>query len=124
MKNVLTLLFLITAVLITACTPKYEDVNGCEIRPETECSKFDLSEADLSGANLRQSDLSGANLTDTDLSGVNLNYADLSEADLQGADLSEANLKGANLRGAQYNYYTQFPEGFDKKASGMEWIGR
>ena len=70
MKKALTLLVVITAVLITACTPKHEPVNGCEIRPETECSKFDLSEANLSEANLRQSDLSGANLTDADLSGV------------------------------------------------------
>ena len=79
MKKVLTLLVFITAVLITACGPKYEAVNGCEISPKTECSKFDVS---------------------------------------------EANLKGANLRGAEYNYYTQFHEGFDKKAAGMEWIGR
>ena len=47
MKKVLTLLFFITAVLITACAPKYKTVNGCEIRPKTQCSKFVLHEADL-----------------------------------------------------------------------------
>ena len=52
MKKVLTLLFFITAVLLTACAPKYETVNGCEIRPKTECSKFALSEAELQGADL------------------------------------------------------------------------
>ena len=133
MKKVLTLLVFITAVLITACTPKYEPVNGCKIRPETECSKFDLSEANLSGANMSQSDLIGANLTNVDLSGANLVYADLREADLTGADLTgaelmgadlrEANLKGTDLRGAEYNKYTQFPEGFDKTTAGLEWNG-
>ena len=53
MKKVLTLLFLITAILITACGPKYETVNGCEIRPETQCSRFVLSDTDLREANLR-----------------------------------------------------------------------
>jgi len=59
-KKVLTLLFFITAVLLTACAPKYEAVNGCEIRPKTECSKFALSEANLQGAELSEADLTGA----------------------------------------------------------------
>ena len=52
MKKILISLFLITAVLITACNPKYKTINGCEIRPKTQCIKFDLREADLSEANL------------------------------------------------------------------------
>ena len=50
----------ITAVLLTACAPKYETINGCEIRPKTECSKFALSEANLQGADLRGANLRAA----------------------------------------------------------------
>ena len=77
---------------MTACapnSPKNETVNGCEIRPETQCSKFALNEADLS---------------DTDLRG----------ADLRGADLSQADLKGA-----RYNKNTRFPEDFDPDNAWM-----
>ena len=85
MKKALTLLVVITAVLITACTPKHEPVNGCEIRPETECSKLDLSEASLSEANMRQSDLSGANLTDADLSTPIEEFSKLESAVMDGS---------------------------------------
>ena len=127
MKKVLTLLFSITAVLITACapnTPKYETVNDCEIRPETQCSKFALSGADLRGADLSGAILSeailseailrGADLREAVLSGTYLSGADLSDADLSGADLSEA-----SLIDALYNEYTKFPEGFDPETAGM-----
>ena len=99
MKKILISLFLITAVLITACNPKYKTINGCEIRPKTQCIKFDLREADLSMAKLH---------------GANLSEADLSRADLRGADLSRA-----NLRGATYDEHTKFPESFDPEAAGI-----
>ena len=109
MKKVLTLLFFITGVLLTACAPKYETVNGCEISPKTKCSKFALSEANLQGA-----DLSEADLREADLLKANLNYADLREANLQGADL-----RRADLQGAIYNKLTKLPDGFDPEAVWM-----
>ncbi|HCU81243.1 MAG: hypothetical protein CL789_04140 [Chloroflexi bacterium] len=122
-----------TTVLITACGPNYDAINGCEIDAKTKCPKVDLSEAVLIEANLSQGDLSGANLSQTDLSGANLIYTDLREAnltdanltgaDLMGADLRDANLTRTNLTGAGYNKFTQFPEGFDVKEAGMSWNG-
>ena len=97
MTKALALLFFITAVLITACTPKYNTVNGCEIHPRTQCSKFDLSETDLRWAKLRWADL---------------RYANLRGADLRGAKLGGASLLG-NLHRAIYNKLTKFPEDFD-----------
>jgi uncharacterized protein YjbI with pentapeptide repeats len=132
-QKVSTLLVCITLLLIAACSTKYEAINGCEISPKTECPNIDLSDAVLSEANLSQGDLSGANLTGAVLSGANLIYTDLRESDLTGADLTTADLMGADLRdatlagadftGAGYNKYTQFPEGFDKKAAGLVWNG-
>ena len=90
---------------------------------EEVVAKIDAGES-LEKANLQGIDLRRAGLSEANLRGANLREADLRGADLIGADLREANLKGANLRGAKYNYYTQFPEGFDKKAAGMEWVGR
>jgi uncharacterized protein YjbI with pentapeptide repeats len=132
-RKILTLVVFITAVLITACSPKYKTVNGCEIRPKAKCSNFilteaDLSDVDLSNASLYKADLSGANLSDSNLNYADLQEADLSDANLQGArlygaDLREANLTGANFRGAKYNKFTQFTlETFDLNAAGMEFI--
>ncbi len=93
MTKALALLFFITAVLITACTPKYKTVNGCEIHPRTQCSKFDLSETDLRWAKLRW-------------------------ADLRGAKLGGASLLG-NPHRAIYNKLTKFPEDFDPESVWM-----
>mgnify|MGYP002725876999 CR=1 FL=1 len=93
MTKVLALLFFITAVLITACTPKYKTVNGCEIQPRTQCSKFDLSETDLRWAKLRWADLRGAKLGGTSLL--------------------------SNLHRAIYNKLTKFPEDFDPESVWM-----
>ena len=133
MKKILSLLVFITTVLITACGPNYDAINGCEIAAKTKCPKVDMNKAVLSEANLSQGDLSGSNLRQTDLSGANLIYTDLREADLtdanltgadlMGADLRDAILTGADLTGAGYNKFTQFPEGFDVKAAGMSWNG-
>ena len=119
MKKILISLFLITAVLLIACAPKYEMVNGCEIRPKTQCSKFDLSEADLSMAKLNGANLSEANLSRADLRGADLSAAYLGAANLRGADLSEANLHGAYLHEAIYEHSTILPEGFDPEEAGM-----
>ena len=54
-----------------------------------------------------------------DLRGAYLNGANLKDTDLLGARLEGANLQGADLQDATYNKATQFPKGFDPKASGM-----
>ncbi len=123
MKKILSLIVFMTTVLITACGPNYDAINGCEIDAKTKCPKVDLSEAVLIEANLSQGDLSGANLIYTDLREANLTDANLTGADLMGADLRDANLTRTNLTGAGYNKFTQFPEGFDVKEAGMSWNG-
>ena len=123
MKKILSLIVFITTVLITACGPQYDAINGCEIDAKTKCPKVDLSEAVLIEANPSQTDLSGANLIYTDLREANLTDANLTGADLMGADLRDANLTRTNLTGAGYNKFTQFPEGFDVKEAGMSWNG-
>jgi len=59
-----------------------------------------LSGADLYGANLSRANLSGANLREVNLHNADLSEANLSEANLHNADLSDANLRGANLSSA------------------------
>jgi uncharacterized protein YjbI with pentapeptide repeats len=102
MKKIWVLLFFITAVLLPACAPNtvYEPINGCEIRPRTQCSELDLSFSNLSGANLSGADLSYANLQEADLSGADLSKSDLSRAYLRAANLSRADLRKADLRTA------------------------
>ena len=103
MKKVLTLLFFIIVVLLIACDAKYKPVNGCEIRPKTECSRFVLSGTDLREANLHGADLA---------------YTDLLSADLRGANLTWAH-SNAELAGAKYNKSTKFHVGSDPEAAGM-----
>jgi uncharacterized protein YjbI with pentapeptide repeats/menaquinone-dependent protoporphyrinogen IX oxidase len=99
--------------------------------------------ADLSGTNLNGADLSGAimngaNLTGANLSAVNLQYADLNWVNFSGANLTEANLsqsslgwadlkearlENVQLQNAVYNYYTQWPEGFDPQEFGAILVG-
>ena len=106
MKKVLALLLFSITVLLSACT---QTVNGCKIREETQCSKFDMR-----GADLNYADLQGAHLRMADLSG-----AILVGANLYGTDLDGANLGGANLGGAEYNKNTKFPDDFDPEEAGM-----
>jgi len=68
MIRALTLLLFVTFVLLPACTPEYETINRCEIRPNTTCVAFKLNGADLSGADLRGADLSGTSFNRADLS--------------------------------------------------------
>ncbi len=112
------------------------DLSGADLSranlSRADLSRADLSRADLSRANLRGANLSGANLRGAYLSGANLyganlrgaylsgaylSGADLSGANLRGANLSGADLTGANLtdanlRGAKWDAYTRWPEGF------------
>ena len=104
MKKVLALMFFSTTLLLPACTPEYETINGCEIRPNTTCVSFQLNGAILREADLRRANLSGASLNRADLRGANLSGAYLREANfrnasLHGANLTEADLRQANLSG-------------------------
>ena len=89
----------LTAIILLAwaCT---DTINGCEIKPETQCTGADLRGANLSRATLTQANLSRADLREADLSGANPSGANLSNANLSGANLSDANLRDANLRDA------------------------
>ena len=137
MIRVLTLLLFITYLLLPACTPEYDTINGCEVRPNTTCISFelngavlreaDLRSANLSGSSLNRADLRGANLSgaylrDTNLRNASLHGANLTEADLRqanlsggfigadlrGANLNRADLRGTNLTGALYDKDTVF----------------
>jgi uncharacterized protein YjbI with pentapeptide repeats len=96
-------------------------VNGCEIKPYTQCPGADLSWADLEEANLSEANLSGADLSCANLMWADLEGANLSNANLNGADLScaritdfrfdNANLKSACFDGAWYWSYEQLDAG-------------
>ena len=100
MTRVLTLLLFITSVLLPACTPEYDTINGCEIRPNTTCISFELNGADMRGADLRGANLSGTSLNRADLRSANLSGAHLYEANMRNASLHSANLTNADLRQA------------------------
>ncbi len=71
-------------------------------RKKSEGIRFDLANADLSGANLIKANLSGADLSRADLSGADLIKASLTNTDLFGANLTGADLFGANLFGTKF----------------------
>ena len=97
-------------------------------------AQANLSGADLSGANLREANLREANLSHAHLSAADLREANLSEADLREANLREANLshahlsaanlREADLRGAIYNNYTTWSEGFNSQSRGAIQVGK
>jgi uncharacterized protein YjbI with pentapeptide repeats len=64
-------------------------INGCEIKPGTQCPG-----ADLSGADLNHAHLQGANLSGAKLGGTRLNHA----------NLISANLSGVKAHGASFNF--------------------
>ena len=146
--KVSALLVFCTTVFLPACTPEYETINGCEIRPNTTCISFELNGAalrdadlrgsNLSGTSLNRADLRGANLMGADISGTdmrnaslhsaNLTNADLRQADLSGgfigadlrrASLNKADLRGANLSGVLYDKNTVLPPDLDPEEAGM-----
>ena len=67
------------------------------VNVEKRNGKYQLQDADLSGAILNGANLNGANLSGANLSGAHLNDADLQGAHLQGVDLIDAHLKRAIL---------------------------
>ncbi len=79
-------------------------VNGCEIKPVTNCAGANLAGKNLNGARLPRSDLRRANLANAALLNANLNGADLRHANLQAADLRGARLNGTKLNGANLTF--------------------
>jgi uncharacterized protein YjbI with pentapeptide repeats len=77
-----------------------------------------LNEAVLPQATLQYADLSGAKLI-----GAILTKADLRGADLRGAVLTGAKLENARLEGAWCDEDTQWPDGFDASAAGLNCSG-
>jgi pentapeptide repeat protein len=115
-------------VAASVASAAYPVVNGCTIKPLTQCFGADLSQQDLSGASLLGAiligaDLTGANLSKAGMEYVNLNtatapnlnatgtvlaYAGLANATLTGAtfagaEMQRANLATSALRGASFN---------------------
>ena len=72
-------------------------INGCALRPNTQCSGADLRRADLSGVSILTGEPTGIDLTGANLRGADLRGADLYQTSLRGADLSNADLSGADL---------------------------
>ena len=67
---------------------------------EKRNGKYQLQDADLSGAILNGVNLNGANLSGANLNGAHLNSAYLNDADLQGAHLRGVDLIDAHLKRA------------------------
>ena len=72
-----------------------QPINGCVIKPGTQCPDANLQGADLRRANLKGANLKGANLTG---------------AKLRSTDLTDAVLTGAKLDGVAY-CHTTLPDG-------------
>jgi Pentapeptide repeats (8 copies) len=82
-----------------------QTINGCDIKPNTNCPAANLAGANLSYANMPGSNLPQVNLTGATLVGANLTQSDLSRGILvgvkaQGVIMARANLRRANLQRA------------------------
>jgi uncharacterized protein YjbI with pentapeptide repeats len=93
----------------------WEIVNG-------QVDKSALRYADLRNADLRKGNLQDVDLRGTDLRGTFLDGADLTGADLRGTDLSGPMPYGVKLRDNKYDENTQWPEDFDPKAHGGQYM--
>ena len=77
-----------------------------KLKDTGDCSKCDLSNADLEGsfllsADLWEANLEGANLKGAILIGAKIGYANLKGAKLSGADMRDASMQNVNLSGAE-----------------------
>lgn len=107
----------ICSTLMASCAINV--VNGCIIRPHTDCRRANLSGSNLSGANLF-----GADLSDADLRGATLDGAYMRWTDLRGADLREATLNEVDLRMALYDTDTVWPIGLEPDDTGAMLVLR
>ena len=94
------------ALLIGANAHAFDPASIHKLKTAGECSKCDLSGANLHagefvGADFSGTDLSGANLTEAVFNEAKLNGANLGGADLTDAILVDAQAKKANLTGAK-----------------------
>ena len=89
-----------------------------------QLSQFDKAYLIKPGVNLTGEDLSNFNFSGLDLISVNFTGAKLNGAHLQSANLDRAILKDANLKGACYDHFTRFPDGFDPISAGLTFSRR
>jgi uncharacterized protein YjbI with pentapeptide repeats len=80
-----------------------QTINGCDIKPNTNCPAANLAGANLTNANMPGSNLTQANLTGSTLNGANPTHTDLSRGSLvgvkaQGVILGRGNPWRANFQ--------------------------
>ncbi|WP_145959455.1 pentapeptide repeat-containing protein, partial [Vibrio penaeicida] len=102
MRIFLCLLSLINITYAIAQESPFPTVNGCVMKPYTQCVEMDfsgqdLSNLDLTGADFQHSNFRGANLSHSILKNANLKKADFTEAKLFRADLRHANARLAKF---------------------------
>ena len=95
------------------------NINGCEIKPKTDCEGVDMTGADLTNAPLTGAQLRNATLVKAVAEGAVFNDGHLGQAHLQGADLSGAKFRGADLVAAQFDERTDLT-GADLYVTSLE----
>jgi uncharacterized protein YjbI with pentapeptide repeats len=105
-------------------------IHGPGVDYTDQSLKLNARYLDLSGANFTRAYLlPGSIFANSNLVGANLTNADFSNQDLSGANLTNAILDGTNfsnarfnentdLKGAAYNSFTIWPDGFDPISAG------
>ena len=105
-------------------------IHGPGVDYTDQSLKLNARYLDLSGANFTRAYLlPGSIFANSNLVGANLTNADFSNQDLSGANLTNAVLDGTNfsnarfnentdLKGAAYNSFTIWPDGFDPISAG------
>jgi uncharacterized protein YjbI with pentapeptide repeats len=96
--------FFVASVLLTGLliTPlhAFDPVHLERLIKTRNCTKCDLSNANLTRQDFSWADLSGTNLTGTDLSATTLYDANLRGANLTGAKITDTNFVGSDLSDA------------------------
>jgi uncharacterized protein YjbI with pentapeptide repeats len=77
-------------------------VRGCEIRRDSVCTEWNLSNADLEGRRLDRVNFQGSNLQGANLRGVIFDSANLHQTDLRGADLQGGAVRESSVTGALF----------------------
>ncbi|HBA54244.1 pentapeptide repeat-containing protein [Syntrophorhabdus aromaticivorans] len=106
---VIQLFFIITVV------NAFDPVHLKKLQTSMDCSRCDLSGANLANMDLSNMNLQGANLSGAMLAGTNFWDANLSDATLRGASISKTNFEGANLSNAIWVDGTKCKKGARKK---------
>ena len=123
---------------LTGSRLRYVDGTNADFSAATLVSA-DLSYAILRDTNVSNADFKQADLFSAEVERTNLARAALVGADLRGAQFTDANFSGANLQNASlllaahletasfssetlFNQWTVFPEGFDPRMAGLNFI--